>query len=159
MYQPPRGNSSAPTPAHPDPSTIRVLVYAGRADTTDRVELVILAASKASRLGQCHPGLILMDGSPCLSRLGEAGIASCVYPGGTLGKVLNRVDASGKLLLPCHHQRFGDVFLHAMASGLSMDAINFRHPTGAEIDSMAGCHSVFMEVDRLAAVPRDTHLQ
>jgi hypothetical protein len=124
---------------YPGLTSLHALVYIGRLDTADRMQHALQAIGKAARLEQGQLRLIVggrVNGA-CVVLPGDA---PCVLAEHKLKRLVDAFYAKGKLLLPCRNEHFGDVFLHALCSGLPLEAVNYQTlgPTEAGALGQAG---------------------
>lgn|GEM_PF-2595490 len=138
-----------------DLAGLQRLIYLGRLDTTDKLHLALRSICKSERLGQGELTLLVADSLrfEFPARAPESRLFQ--LPLAKLEVLLAEFGAAGRLLFPCHNEHFGNVALYALASGIPLDAINYRTGAAADLGSLPRTGDAFIGVGRNRRTPAE----
>ena len=111
------------------------LIHLGCVASPERFGLAIQAVNKTRRFRPEEIQLIVaIEGRRTRPWL-DASASCSFHAAGELQPVLDDYRRSGSLLIPDQNESAGDATLHALASGVPLDAMNFRlrHSNGGEV--------------------------
>lgn len=133
-------------PRIPDLYGYKALIYLGYVASSERFDLAIRAVNKTRRFSSGEIQLIVAINDGRIER-GLDIQAHCSFhaPEGLQG-ILDDYRRAGSLLIPDQNESVGDAILHALASGVPLDALNFCARPGYQVRSRHG--DAFLAVGR-----------
>lgn len=138
--------SQSTCPRMPDLYGYNALIHLGHVASPERFELAIRAVNKTRRFWPGEIELVVAIEEGRLQWLDTPANCSFHAPE-RLQDVINVYRKSGTLLIPDQNESAGDAALHALASGVPLDALNLHGGYGGEIRSRHG--DAFLAVGRV----------
>lgn len=138
--------SQSACPRMPDLNGYNALIHLGHLASPERFELAVRAVNKTRRFwpGEIQLVVAIEEGrmQPWLDMPADCSF----HAPESLQNVIDDYRRSGSLLIPDQNESAGDATLHALASGVPLDALNFHARPGGEVRPRHG--EAFLAVGR-----------
>lgn len=118
--------SQSACPRMPDLYGYSALIHLGRVASPERFELAIRAVNKTRRFWAGEVQLIIARDDARMQPWQDAPANCSFHAPEKLLDVVDDYRRSGSLLIPDQNESAGNATLHALASGVPLDALNFR---------------------------------
>ncbi len=118
--------SQSACPRMPNLYGYNALIHLGHVASPERFELAVRAVNKTRRFWPGEVQLIIALGDGRVQPWLEAPVDCSFHAPERLLDVINDYRRAGSLLIPDQNESAGNVTLHALASGVPLDALNFR---------------------------------
>lgn len=123
--------SQFPCPHMPDLYGYSALIHMGRVASLERFELATRAVNKLRRFWPGEAQLIVALAAGRVQPRLNTPTHCSFHAAEGLRDVINDYRRLGSLLIPDQNEPTGNAVLHALASGVPLDALNFRAPDKA----------------------------
>ena len=138
--------SQTACPRMPELYGYNALIHLGHVASPDRFELAIRAVNKTRRFWPGEIQLVVAMEEGRMQQWLDTPANCSFHAPEILQDVIDDYRRSGSLLIPDQNESAGDATLHALASGVPLDALNFRARPRGEARSRHG--DAFLAVGR-----------